>query len=169
MASRQYIVLVLKPDSQPVQSSSSDDSDKKKEDFPQGYFMVPKSKRGLENDYYSPSTRKGSGIVNIRLPHAGAAAGVSYEVRGVDAKEFLCVCNKKIQLNPGRLLEDVNNVAYSQTVQQLLDIKSDGKFPPALDPLKGSIFITFLLTRQTILSSGKSLDILCIHSYSTDM
>ncbi|XP_023525002.1 DExH-box ATP-dependent RNA helicase DExH11 isoform X2 [Cucurbita pepo subsp. pepo] len=136
MASRQYIVLVLKPDSPPVQSSSSDDSDKKKEDFPQGYFMVPKSKRGLENDYYSPSTRKGSGIVNIRLPHAGAAAGVSYEVRGVDAKEFLCVCNKKIQLNPGRLLEDVNNVAYSQTVQQLLDIKSDGKFPPALDPLK---------------------------------
>ncbi|XP_022997907.1 DExH-box ATP-dependent RNA helicase DExH11 isoform X1 [Cucurbita maxima] len=136
MANRQYIVLVLKPDSPPVQSSSSDDSDKKKEDFPQGYFMVPKSKRGLENDYYSPSTRKGSGVVNIRLPHAGAAAGVSYEVRGVDAKEFLCVCNKKIQLNPVRLLEDVNNVAYSQTVQQLLDIKSDGKFPPALDPLK---------------------------------
>ncbi|XP_022948677.1 DExH-box ATP-dependent RNA helicase DExH11 isoform X5 [Cucurbita moschata] len=136
MASRQYIVLVLKPDSPPVQSSSSDDSVKKKEDFPQGYFMVPKSKRGLENDYYSPSTRKGSGVVNIRLPHAGAAAGVSYEVRGVDAKEFVCVCNKKIQLNPGRLLEDVNNVAYSQTVQQLLDIKSDGKFPPALDPLK---------------------------------
>lgn len=143
MVSRQYIVLVLKPDSPPVQSSSSGHLEKK-EDLSQGYFMVPKSKRGLENDYYSPSTRKGSGVVNIRLPHAGAAVGVSYEVRGVDAKEFLCVCSKKIKLDPVRLLEEVSNVAYSQTVQQLLDIKSDGKYPPALDPLKGSTFITFI-------------------------
>ena len=140
---RQYIVLVLMPDSLPTQSSSSSDLEKKKQDLTQGYFMVPKSKRGLENDYYSPSTRKGSGLVNIRLPHAGAAVGISYEVRGVDAKDFLCVCTKKIKLDSGRLLEEVSNVAYSQTVQQLLDIKSDGKYPPALDPLKGSTLITF--------------------------
>ncbi|KAM3692097.1 hypothetical protein ACB098_08G061000 [Castanea mollissima] len=77
---KQYIVLVLKPNL-PVtaQSSqaSSNSQDKRNANFPDGYFMVPKAKRALEEDYCSSVTpRKGSGVINIKLPHCGAAAGI---------------------------------------------------------------------------------------------
>ncbi|KAL2486377.1 ATP-dependent RNA helicase SKI2 [Abeliophyllum distichum] len=135
---KQYIVLVLTPElpsTLPTQSDSGNLREKKGADF---QILVPKSKRGLEDDYCSSVTsRKGSGIVNIKLPHRGFAAGVSYEVRGVDNKEFLSICNHKIKIDQVRLLEDVSAGAYSNTVQQLLTLKSDGnKYPPALDPVK---------------------------------
>lgn len=139
---KQYIVLVLKPNlpvtaQSPLASINS--QDKRNADFPEGYFMVPKAKRALEEDYCSSvAPRKGSGVINIKLPHCGAAAGVSYEVRGIDVTGFLCICNCKIRIDQVRLLEDDSSVAYSKTVQQLLELKSDGnKYPPALDPKKG--------------------------------
>lgn len=101
--------------------------------------LVPKSKRGLEDEYCSSVTsRKGSGIVNIKLPYSGVAAGVDYEVREVANHDFLSICNKKIKIDQVRLLEDGSAGAFSSTVQQLLALKSDGnKYPPALDPVKG--------------------------------
>ncbi|XP_015873935.3 DExH-box ATP-dependent RNA helicase DExH11 isoform X3 [Ziziphus jujuba] len=137
---KQYIVLVLKPEISspqiPLAGGSSQDS--KTADFPHGYMLMPKSKRALEEEYCSSVTsRKGSGVVKINLPHQGSAAGVHYEVRGVDNKEFLCICNCKIKIDQVRLLEDGASVAYSKTVQQLLDTKPDGnKYPPAVHPLK---------------------------------
>lgn len=139
---KQYIVLVLKPNL-PVTAQSPQASvnsqDKRNADFPGGYLLAPKAKRALEEDYCSSVTsRKGSGVINIKLPHCGAAAGVSYEVRGIDVTGFLCICNCKIRIDQVRLLEDGSSVAYSKTVQQLLELKSDGnKYPPALDPKKG--------------------------------
>lgn len=141
-SNKQYIVLVLRPNlTVPAQSpqASSNSQDKSNADFLEGYFMVPKAKRALEEDYCSSVTpRKGSGVINIKLPHCGAAAGVRYEVRGVDVTGFLCICNCKIKIDQARLLEDGSSLAYSRTVQQLLELKSDGnKYPPALDPKKG--------------------------------
>lgn len=120
--------------------ASGNPQDSKTADFPQGYMLMPKSKRALEEEYCSSVTsRKGSGVIKINLPYHGAtAAGVHYEVRGVDNKELLCICSRKIKIDQVRLLEDGSSVAYSKTVQQLLDTKSDGnKYPPAVDPLKG--------------------------------
>ncbi|KAB2089405.1 hypothetical protein ES319_A03G058800v1 [Gossypium barbadense] len=136
-----YIVLLLKPDVPSMTQSPSDRSnlqDKKGADFHQGYVLLPKSKRGLEEDYrISAGPRKGSGIINITLPHRGAAAGVTFEVREAENTEFLCICNSKIKLDLPGLLEFVSNPAFSHTVQQLLKLKSNGnKYPPALDPLK---------------------------------
>jgi antiviral helicase SKI2 len=137
-SNKQYIVLVLKPNLPSMAQSplaTSNSQGKRSADFPEGYFMVPKSKRALEEDYCaSVTSRKGSGVINIKLPHCGAAAGVSYEVKEVEVKEFLCICNSKIKIDRVRLLEDGSSAAYSQAVQQLLDLKSDGKYPPALDP-----------------------------------
>ncbi|KAL2238417.1 DExH-box ATP-dependent RNA helicase DExH11 [Sesamum indicum] len=132
---KQYIVLVLAPELPSMLKTSSDGREKNSADF---QVLVPKSKRGLEDDYYSSVTsRRGSGIVNIKLPHRGSAAGVNYEVRGVENNEFLSICNCKIRIDQVRLLEDVSAGAYSNTVQQLLTLKSDGnKYPPALDPVK---------------------------------
>ncbi|XP_071723078.1 DExH-box ATP-dependent RNA helicase DExH11-like [Rutidosis leptorrhynchoides] len=136
---KQYIVLVLKPDF-PSQtfSGSSNLQDKKSADFTQGQLLVPKSKRVAEDDYYfSGTSRKGSGTININLPHYGTAAGVGYEVRGIDYKEVLCICSKKIKVDQVGLLEHGSSGAFSKTVQQLLDLKSDGsKYPPVLDPVK---------------------------------
>ncbi|XP_031255224.1 DExH-box ATP-dependent RNA helicase DExH11 isoform X2 [Pistacia vera] len=135
-SNKQYIVLVLKPD---VPSTTQTPLEKKGGNFPQGYFMVPKSKRGLEDDGYfaAPTSRKGSGAINIELPHHGAAAGVSYEVRAIDSKELLCICKQKIKIDQVRLLEDGSSAAFSTTVQQLLDLKSGGnKYPQAVDPVK---------------------------------
>ncbi|KAK6163790.1 hypothetical protein DH2020_000654 [Rehmannia glutinosa] len=131
---KQYIVLVLTPEL-PSILKTSDSREKKGADF---QVLVPKSKRGLEDEYYSSVTsRKGSGIINIKLPHRGFSAGVNYEVRGVENNEFLSICNSKIKIDQVRLLEDVSAGAYSNTVQQLLTLKSDGnKYPPALDPVK---------------------------------
>ncbi|KAB2038364.1 hypothetical protein ES319_D03G140100v1 [Gossypium barbadense] len=136
---KQYIVLLLKPDVPSMTQSPSDRSnlqDKKGADFDQGYVLPPKSKRGLEEDYrISAGPRKGSGIINITLPHHGAAAGVTFEVREAENTEFLCICTSKIKLDLPGLLEFVSNAAFSHTVQQLLKLKSNGnKYPPALDP-----------------------------------
>ncbi|XP_024161355.1 DExH-box ATP-dependent RNA helicase DExH11 isoform X1 [Rosa chinensis] len=140
-SNKQHIVLVLKPElpatiQTPLASGNLQDT--KNTDSSQGYYMVLKSKRALEEEYCtSVSSRKGSGVINIKLPHHGAAAGVRYEVRGADNTDFSYICTRKIKIDQIRLLEDGSSAAYSKTVQQLLDTKSDGnKYPPALDPLK---------------------------------
>ncbi|KAK4492081.1 hypothetical protein RD792_002878 [Penstemon davidsonii] len=132
---KQYIVLVLTPESPSTLQTPSDSIEKKGADF---QVLIPKSRRGFEDDYCSSVTsRKGSGTVNIKLPHRGLAAGANYEVRGVENNEFLTICKSKIKIDQVRLLEDVSAGAYSNTVQQLLTLKSDGnKYPPALDPVK---------------------------------
>jgi antiviral helicase SKI2 len=143
---QQYIVLVLKPNlPSMVQSplATSNLQDKISADFPEGYILVGKGKRDNEEEYYSSAkSRKGSGAINIKLPRHGTAAGVSYEVREVDSKEFLCICDCKIKVDQVGLLEDGSSGAYSKTVQQLLGLKkSDGnKYPPALDPKGMTIF-----------------------------
>ncbi|CAH1423609.1 unnamed protein product [Lactuca virosa] len=140
---KQYIVLVLTP-SLPttLQTSTSMDGPQKKSASSGGggglQMLMPKSKRGIDDDYYTSATaRKGSGIVKIKLPHRGNAAGAAYEVREVDNKEFLSICNVKIKIDQVGLLEDDSSAAYSKTVQSLLQQKSQGnKYPPALDPIK---------------------------------
>ncbi|XP_024013505.1 DExH-box ATP-dependent RNA helicase DExH11 isoform X2 [Eutrema salsugineum] len=134
---RQYVVLVIKSEIPPPEPNMVSIG-KRSSDPSQGFFIAPKSKRGFDDEYYSKaSSRKGSGVVKIDLPYHGAAAGVGYEVKGFDNKEFLCICVSKIKIDTVRLLEDANKAAFSQTVQQLLDLKSDGnKYPPALDPIK---------------------------------
>ena len=121
-------------------SSTNDGPQKKTNDGLQ--ILMPKSKRGMDDDYYSSATaRKGTGVVNIKMPHCGNASGTNYEVREIDTKEFLSICNAKIKIDQVGLLENDSNAAYSKTVQNLLDKKIDGnKYPPALDPLKGIIF-----------------------------
>lgn len=140
LPNRQYVVLVIKSEIPPPEKNMVLIG-KKSSDPSQGFFIAPKSKRAVEDDYYSTtSSRKGTGVIKIELPYHGAAAGVGYEVRAFDNKEFLCICVSKIKIDQVRLLEDGNKTAFSQTVQQLLDLKSDGnKFPPALDPVKGSL------------------------------
>lgn len=140
-SNKQHIVLVLNPKlplMMQTPSASGNLQSTKSGDFPEGYYMMPKSKRALDEEYFSSvTTRKGSGVIKIKLPYSGVAAGVGYEVRGIDIKDFLCICNCKIKIDQVRLLEDASTVAYSKTVQLLLDTKSDGKYPPALDPIKG--------------------------------
>ncbi|CAN4101758.1 unnamed protein product [Withania somnifera] len=136
---KQYIVLVLTPELPSTLETSSDASNRKDQNNPGFQILMPKSRRGYEDEYCSSVTsRKGSGVVNIKLPHRGNAAGMNYEVRGVDNKDFLYICVKKIKIDQVRLLEDVSARAYSNTIQQLLGLKSEGnKYPPALDPVKG--------------------------------
>lgn len=118
--------------------------------FPQGYVLVPKGKRGMDEEYFTPiNSRKGSGIVNIKLPYYGSASGVNYGVLGIEAKDFLSICNCKIKIDQVRLLEDPSDVAYSKTVQQLLEQKAAGsKFPPVLDAVKGMIRIISLIVHE---------------------
>ncbi|KAG8387912.1 hypothetical protein BUALT_Bualt02G0070700 [Buddleja alternifolia] len=132
---KQYIVLMLTPELPSVSKTTADSLEKNSAGL---QVLVPKSKRGLEDDYCSSVTsRRGSDIVNIKLPHHGFAAGVNYGVRGVENNEFLSICNCKIKIDQVRLLQDVSLGAYSNTVQQLLNLTSDGnKYPPALDPVK---------------------------------
>ncbi|KAF5205630.1 Dexh-box atp-dependent rna helicase dexh11 [Thalictrum thalictroides] len=139
---KQHIVLVLRPDLQlTLQTSLAADKlhEKGSGNVAQGYFIAPKSKRGQDDDYFSSASSrkgKGSGIVNIKLPYSGSAAGMSFEVTGIEHKEFLSICECKIKIDQVRLLEDVSNAAFSMTVQQLLDLKAKGnKYPPALDPI----------------------------------
>jgi antiviral helicase SKI2 len=122
--------------------ATSNLQDKISADFPEGYILVRKGKRDNEEEYYSSvKSRKGSGAINIKLPHHGTAAGVSYEVREVDSEEFFCICDCKIKVDQVGLLEDGSSGAYSKTVQQLLALKSDGnKYPRALDPKGMTIF-----------------------------
>ncbi|KAL2332921.1 hypothetical protein Fmac_014134 [Flemingia macrophylla] len=135
-----YIVFVIKPDMQsPVDNAlSGSNLQNKSGAFDKGYFVMPKSRRGLVDEYNtSVSSRKGRGVINIKFPYGGSACGMGYEVREVDSKEFLCICSSKIKIEQVGLLEDVNSSVYSKTVQMLLDLKSDGnKYPPALDPVK---------------------------------
>ncbi|CAM8958449.1 unnamed protein product [Rhodiola kirilowii] len=135
---KQYVVLVLKPNIPASSFKSGSTPDNKNTELPGGFFMPPKSKRQVEDDYYAVSTsRKATGAINIRLPHHGAAAGSSYEVKAIDSSEFLSICSCKIQIDQVGLLEDVRPAAYSKTVQQLTDLKSKGsKYPPLLDPVK---------------------------------
>ncbi|KAK7301822.1 hypothetical protein RJT34_12698 [Clitoria ternatea] len=135
-----YIVFVIKPDmpSSVENASSSGNLQNRSGAFDQGYFVMPKSRRGLVDEYStSVSARKGRGVINIKLPHRGSACGMGYEVREVDSKEFLCICSSKVKIDQVGLLEDVSSSVYSKTVQMLLDLKSDGnKYPPPLDPVK---------------------------------
>lgn len=138
---RKYIILVVKPDLPPIMQSHSGSGtmlEKGASKSEVGFFVLPKGKRASDDEYYSAVTaRKGSGVINIKLPYHGVSSGVIYEVREVDNKEFLCICDRKIKIDQVRLLEDVSSAAYSKTVQLLSDLKSDGnKYPPALDPLK---------------------------------
>lgn len=135
---KQYIVLVLTLELPSMLENPLGTGNLKEKKGDEFQVLIPKSKRGLEDDYYSSAiSRKGSGVINIKLPHRGSAAGVNYEVRGIDNKEFIFICNRKIKIDQVRLLEDVSTAAYSNTVQQLLELKSDGnKYPPALDPVK---------------------------------
>uniref|UniRef100_A0A7N0U3N2 RNA helicase n=2 Tax=Kalanchoe fedtschenkoi TaxID=63787 RepID=A0A7N0U3N2_KALFE len=135
---RQYVVLVLKPDIPASSFGSSSMPENKNAEAPGGFFMPPKSRRQADDDYYAVSTsRKATGAINIRLPHHGAAAGTSYEVRAIDSSDFLSICSRKIQVDQVGLLEDVRPAAYSKTVQQLIELKSKGnKYPPVLDPVK---------------------------------
>ncbi|QCD78043.1 antiviral helicase SKI2 [Vigna unguiculata] len=138
-SNKTYIVFVIKPDMPSLmQSASGGTMQNKSGAFDQGYFVMPKSRRGLLDEYStSVSARKGKGIINITMPYCGSASGMGYEVREVDSKEFLCICSSKIKIDPVGLLEDVSSSVYSKTVQLLVDLKSDGnKYPPALDPVK---------------------------------
>ncbi|GKC65394.1 hypothetical protein Tco_1097992, partial [Tanacetum coccineum] len=44
--------------------------------------------------------------VKIKLPHRGNASGANYEVREIDTKDFLSICNVKIKVDQVGLLED---------------------------------------------------------------
>lgn len=138
--SKQYIVFVLKPDSP---SSAQNPAtlgrlqEKESGDLSQGYFIVSKKNRENEEYFSGPTSRKGKGDIKITLPHSGTAAGVNYEVLGIENKEFVSICNCKIKIDLVGLLEIPSNSTYSRTVQELLKTKPDGKkYPPALDPLK---------------------------------
>lgn len=139
---KQYIVLVLTTDMdsslQTPSASLNTRQDKENSNFPQGYFIAPKGKRGTDEEYFSSvSSRKGSGVINIKLPYRGYAAGMNYEVIAIENKEFISICNCKIKIDQVGLLEDPSNAIYSKTVQQLLEKKADGyKYPPVLDPVK---------------------------------
>lgn len=137
---KQYIVLVLTTNMASSKQNPSGSLNKSQENnnAPQGYFIQPKGKRGMDEEYYSSvSSRKGSGIININLPYRGSAAAVDYEVRAIESKDLISICNCKIKIDQVRLLEDPNKLTYSKTVQELLQQKKDGnKYPPALDAVK---------------------------------
>ncbi|XP_010928932.1 DExH-box ATP-dependent RNA helicase DExH11 isoform X2 [Elaeis guineensis] len=139
---KQYIVLVLVTDFASSTHTPSVSSNKLQEkesgNFQQGYFIAPKGKRGMDEEYFSSiSSRKGSGVINIKLPYCGSAAGMSYEVIAMENKDFMSICDCKIKIDQVRLLEDPSQIAYSKTVQQLLEQKPRGsKYPPALDAVK---------------------------------
>ncbi|URE37994.1 DSHCT (NUC185) domain [Musa troglodytarum] len=139
-ANKQYVILVLITDiaSQAPSMSSNKLQEKESENFQQGYFITPKGKRSMDEEYFSSiSSRKGSGAINIKLPYYGSASGTNYKVMAIDNKDIVSICNCKIKIDQVRLLEDPSNIAYSKTVQQLLEKKRDGnKYPPALDAVK---------------------------------
>lgn len=116
-------------------------SQESSDSFKQGHFIAPKGKRGGDEDYFSGGgPRKSSGNMTITLPYSGNAAGVNYEVLGVEHKEFISICDCKIKIDQVGLLETPSHVVYSRTVQQLLETKPDGKkYPPALHPRKGTV------------------------------
>ncbi|EPS71923.1 hypothetical protein M569_02832, partial [Genlisea aurea] len=132
---KQYVVLVLTRELPPVVETPSDIKEVEASGL---QVLVPKSKRGLDDEYSLSFTsrRKIGSIINLKLPHYGSVAGTGYEVREAESSEFLSICDCKIKIDQVRLLEDVSAAAYSFVVQKLLNLTSDGKFPAVLDPLK---------------------------------
>ncbi|CAN6471442.1 unnamed protein product [Victoria cruziana] len=135
-----YIVLVLKTESTSTSQSDTisnvESQAKEIANVPQGYYIAPKGKRGGDEEYFSSVvSRRGTGAVNINLPYSGKAAGVNYEVVGVESNNFLIIYKEKLKIDQVRLLEDVSPAAYSKTVQQLLLLKT-GKVLPSVDPYK---------------------------------
>ncbi|GLJ42713.1 hypothetical protein SUGI_0885500 [Cryptomeria japonica] len=104
----------------------------------EGYYR--KGNRDLEDEYFAfgGSSRKGTGAVNVSLPHYGKAAGTGYVVTEIDNMGFISICKNKIRVDNVRLLEDVSATAYSKTVQELLQQERENpkNYPPALDPFK---------------------------------
>uniref|UniRef100_A0A0E0NA65 DExH-box ATP-dependent RNA helicase DExH11 n=1 Tax=Oryza rufipogon TaxID=4529 RepID=A0A0E0NA65_ORYRU len=139
-ALKQYVVLVLTGDctSSALAPDSSNQNEKEAGDFKQGYFVIPKGKRSMEDEYFSSvSTRKGSGVINIKLPYKGDASGMGFEVRAIENKEIMSICASKIKIDQVRLLEDPSKTVYSKTVQMLIKEQPDGnKYPAALDAIK---------------------------------
>ncbi|EAY84566.1 hypothetical protein OsI_05937 [Oryza sativa Indica Group] len=139
-ALKQYVVLVLTGDctSSALAPDSSNQNEKEAGDFKQGYFVIPKGKRSMEDEYFSSvSTRKGSGVINIKLPYKGDASGMGFEVRAIENKEIMNICASKIKIDQVRLLEDPSKTVYSKTVQMLIKEQPDGnKYPAALDAIK---------------------------------
>ncbi|KAM3228479.1 hypothetical protein ACQJBY_059873 [Aegilops geniculata] len=137
---KQYVVLVLTGDctSSALAPNLSSQNEKGPGDS-QGYFIIPpKGKRGMDDDFFSSSrTRKSSGVINIKLPYTGDASGMGFEVRAVENKEIISICTSKIKIDQVGLLEDISKTAYAKTVQMLIKEQTDGKYPPALDAIKG--------------------------------
>ncbi|CAM8949946.1 unnamed protein product [Rhodiola kirilowii] len=101
---KQVCGVGAKPNIPASSFKSGSTPDNKNTELPGGFFMPPKSKRQVEDDYYAVSTsRKATGAINIRLPHHGAAAGSSYEVKAIDSSEFLSFAAAKY-----RSTRDVN-------------------------------------------------------------
>ncbi|KAE8807411.1 Helicase SKI2W [Hordeum vulgare] len=139
VALKQYVVLVLTCDS--TSSALSPNLSSQNEKGPgdsQGYLVIlPKGKRGMDDDFFSSSrTRKSSGVINVKLPYTGDASGMGFEVRAVENKEIISICTSKIKIDQAGLLEDISKTAYSKTVQMLIKEQPDGKYPPALDAIK---------------------------------
>jgi antiviral helicase SKI2 len=141
-ALKQYVVLVLTGDStsSALDPNLSNQNDKGTGVSQQGYLVIPpKGKRGMEEDFFSSGrTRKSSGVINIKLPYTGDASGMGFEVRAVENKEIISICTSKIKIDQVGLLEDISKTSYTKTVQMLIKEQSDGKYPPALDAIKGT-------------------------------
>lgn len=140
-ALRRYIVLVLTGvcTSSALAPGLSNQNEKESGDFQQGHFIVPKGKRGMEDEYFSSvSTRKGTGAINVKLPYKGNASGMGFEARAIESKEIISICTSKIKIDQVRLLEDPSPTAYAKTVQLLIKEQPDGtRYPPALHAVKG--------------------------------
>lgn len=134
--------MVLKPElpSSMQTPAALGRSQENSDDFKQGYFIVSKGKRGPDDYFVGVGAHKPSGNMTITLPYSGNAAGVNYEVLGVEHKDFISICDCKMKIDVAGLLETPSSVVYSRTVQQLLEKKPDGKkYPPALHPIKGTV------------------------------
>ncbi|WOL15539.1 DExH-box ATP-dependent RNA helicase DExH11 [Canna indica] len=140
-ADKQYIIFVLTTDtasSMQAPVSLGKLQEKESQNFQQGYFITPKGKRGMDEEYFSSaSSRKGTGAINIKLPYRGSACGMNFEVLEMNNKDLVSICNCKIKIDQVGILEDASSIAYAKTVQQLLEKKPGGsKHPPALDPVE---------------------------------
>lgn len=135
--------MVLKPElpSSMQTPAALGRSQENSDSFKEGHFILPKGKRCEDEDYFSgASARKRSGNMTITLPYSGNAAGVNYEVLMVEHKDFISICDCKMNIDVVGLLETPSSVVYSRTVQQLLEKTPDGKkYPPALHPIKGTV------------------------------
>ena len=147
-ALKQYVVFLLTGDciSSALAPNFPNQNEKGPGDSQQGYLVIPpKGKRGMEDEFFSSARpRKSSGVINIKLPYTGDASGMGYEVRAVENKEIISICTSKIKIDQVGLLEDTSKTAYTKTVQMLIKEQSDGKYPPALDAIKGTAILQWL-------------------------